>query len=115
MNLAACSMQVASTIVQPAPSQTVYTTMSMSRTMAVGTLEGGPTGQMDIFQTPAPFKCKLPRCVNPCYKEVTGRVHDFCSRAHAIAYMQLQNQQVPSVMDTSKPTSQIPEGMLSNG
>ena len=104
-------MQVASTRVQSASSQGVYTTtMSMSRTMGAGTLESGPTGQLDIFQTPAPFKCKLPRCNNSCFKEVTGRVHDFCSKAHAIAYMQLQNQQVPSVMDSSKST--VPEGML---
>lgn len=99
---------------QSVPSQTVYATMNMSSTVAVGTLEDGPTGQLDIFQTPAPIRCKLPRCNNSCFKEVTGRVHDFCSKAHAIAYMQLQKQEVPSITQATKPPSfvpQFPEGV----
>lgn len=92
----------------------------MSSTISVGALEEGPTGQLDVFQSPAPFKCKLPRCNNSCYKEVSGRVHDFCSKAHAIAYMKLQNQHVPaaimqSASEPAEPLSfkpQILEGVL---
>lgn len=91
------SKQVVATRMQSAPPQTFYASMSTSSTVSVGTLEDGPTGQLNIFQAPSPFRCKLPRCNNSCFKEVTGRVHDFCSKAHAIAYMELQKQP-PSFM-----------------
>lgn len=86
-------------------SASIYATMStqcMSSTVSVGPLRDGPTGQLAIFQAPAPFRCKLPRCNNSCFTEVNGRVHDFCSKAHAIAYTQLQD---PPTMQSSEPSS----------
>lgn len=93
-------------------STSVHATMSMSSVVSVSTLQDGPTGQLAIFQAPAPFRCKLPHCNNSCFTEVSGRVHDFCSKAHAIAYMQLQKQQVPSIMQSSELPSFMPQGVL---
>ena len=31
--------------------------------------------------------CKFPGCAKPCYKEPSGRVHEFCGRTHAQQYM----------------------------
>jgi len=88
-------------------SASVHATM-----VSVSALQDGPTGQLAIFQVPAPFRCKLPRCNNACFKEVSGRVHDFCSKAHAIAYVQLQKQQVPSVLQPSESPSFMPQGVV---
>ena len=34
-------------------------------------------------QAPQPASCQLPGCSKLCFVEADGKIHDFCSRAHA--------------------------------
>ena len=66
-------------------------------------LQPGATGPLAISQITSALKCKLPNCPKPCYMEVNGHVHDFCSKAHAVTYFQQQSQQ-----QSQQPMAQSP-------
>ena len=77
-------------------------------------LQDGPAGQLAISQIQSALKCKLPGCHKPCYMEVGGRVHDFCSKAHAMTYThqspQQTNQPITRPPGPSPALTTMPEG-----
>ena len=71
--------------------------------------------QFDIAEVQAALRCKLPGCDKPCTIESSGHVHDFCSRAHAVAYTnrkQEQNRFENDIKDPILSMMPIPDGMF---
>ena len=83
-------------------------TMSMPATLSVGGTSGGTqTRQFAFSQVQTALKCRLPECDKPCCVEPNGRAHDFCSKAHARAYLAQQQQQKPPQQVLQQPTSSM--------
>ena len=82
---------------------------SMSTPMQVpASAQDGSAGQLSISQIQSTLKCKLPGCQKACFMEVSGRVHDFCCKAHALTYTQQPNQ--PTARPPGPPLT-MPEGI----
>jgi len=75
-------------------------------------LQDGSAGQLAIPQIQSALKCKLSSCQKPCFMEVSGRVHDFCSKAHALTYTQQMSQQSMARSPGPPPSlTTMPEGI----
>lgn len=84
-------------------------TMSMPATLSVGGTSGGiQTKQFAFSQVQAALKCRLPECNKPCCVEPNGRAHDFCTKAHARAYLAQQQQKPPRQVLQQPPSSMMP-------
>ena len=71
---------------QPASVEMQFT--SISETQAA---------QYAISEVQAALKCRLPGCDKPCSIESSGHVYDFCSKSHAIAYNNTQEEQKQAI------------------
>ena len=74
-----------------------------------------PASQFDIAEVQAALKCKLPGCDKPCTIESSGHVHDFCSKAHAVAYTNKKREHKKLREDIKDPVSSMipmPDGMF---
>ena len=59
--------------------------------------------QFDIAAIQAALRCKLPGCDKPCTIESSGHVHDFCSKAHAVAYTNRKQEDIKDPISSMIP------------
>lgn len=74
-------------------------------------VQDGSAGQLAISQIQSALKCKLPGCQKACFMEVSGRVHDFCCKAHALTYTQQPNQSTARLPGPPPALTTMPEGI----
>ena len=81
--------------------------------MELASVNQTQASHFDIAEVQAALRCKLPGCDKPCTIESSSYVHDFCSRAHAVAYTnrkQEQNRFENDIKDPLSSTIPMPGG-----